>query len=198
MKGWNRATVTRYAQAEKIVVTSAGLVDVEASDHRLAAAADPYKDSVRDRHQRDRQRKAVFGTGDRAGQGDQGAQRERAGDGGDGGRDGARVDPNDTSYQTLQKARAVGEVERSILLRLERERIEGALCETESVRKAAFNTSRPAMNAIMNLRFRIDPLLQGEADAAVRAEIWDRELRSVCAEIQRASDEALAQLIEQK
>jgi hypothetical protein len=40
---------------------------------------------------------------------------------------------------------------------------------------------------VMNLRFRIDPLLAGESDPAKRAEIWDRETRQICEEIARAA-----------
>jgi hypothetical protein len=181
LKGWNRSTVTRYAEANKIVLTAAGLVDVEASEHRLAAAADPYKDGVRMRHQRERQHKGVHGS------------QVASGTGGE--EYGPRIDPNDTSYQTLQKARAAAETERATLLRIEREEKEGLVCDAEAVRKASFNTSRPAMSAIMNMRFRIDPLLMVETDAAKRSEIWDRELRAVCDEIIRASDAAIAELI---
>ena len=184
LKGWNRSTVTRYAEASKIVVTAAGLVDVEASEHRLAAAADPYKDGVRMRHQRARQHKGVHGSGT---DGRSGAAGEHYGS--------PRMDPNDTSYQKLQKARAEAEAERATLLRIEREEKEGLVCDAEAVRKASFNTSRPAMSAIMNLRFRIDPLLMGEPDAAKRSEIWDLELRAVCDEIIRSSDAAIAELI---
>jgi hypothetical protein len=53
-KGWNRSTATRYAQAGKIVVTADGLVDVEASEERLAASKDPLKEGVRQRHERGR------------------------------------------------------------------------------------------------------------------------------------------------
>jgi hypothetical protein len=167
LKGWDRSTVSQYAKTGRIVLTASGSVDVDASEERLAESADPSKEGVRERHRRDRNRKGARGI---------------------------ETEPNDTTWHLLQKARAQAEQHRAALLKLEREEKEGLVCDAEAVRKASFNTSRPAMSAIMSLRFRIDPLLAGEADDAKRAAIWDRELRAVCEEIIRASDAAIAEL----
>lgn len=159
-KNWDRSTVTRYAQAGKIVVTAQGLVDVEASEERLAAAADPLKEGVRQRHERGRREKGGEST---------------------------RLDPNDTSYQLLTKHRAAAEAERATLLRLQREKEEGRLVDAEAVHKRTFQLARAAANAINAIDARIDPLLAGESDPAKRREIWAREKRAICDELARAA-----------
>jgi hypothetical protein len=175
-KGWDRSTATRYAQAGKIVVTADGLVDVEASEERLAASKDPLKEGVRQRHERGRRRR----------DGDRGHDQARGGERHD--RDAStRVDPNDTSYQLLTKHRAAAEQSRAELLRLELEEKEGRLVDAEVSRKRTFQLARAGRDGVMNLRFRIDPLLAGESDPAKRAEIWDRETRQICEEIARAA-----------
>lgn len=171
-RGWNRSTATRYARDGKLVVNGDGLVDVEASEARLAATADPMKEGVRQRHERERRR---------------GSEASRA----HGSDDGTRVDPNDTGYQLLTKHRAAAEYSRSELLRLELEEKEGRLVDAEAVRRRAMQTARAARDAVMNLRYRIDPLLAGEADVAKRAEIWDRETRLICEELARGGAAAV-------
>lgn len=159
--GWKaRSTATRYAEAGKIVMTKDGLVDVEASIARLKATADPDKEGVRQRHERARN------TGKDEG-------------------DAGRVDPNDTAYQLLTKHRAATEASKSELARLELEEKQGLLVNAEAVRKRAMLTARAARDAVMNLRFRIDPLLSGESDPVKRAAIWDLETRRICEEIAR-------------
>jgi hypothetical protein len=167
MQGWNKSTVTRKAAAGQIVLTDDGRVDVEASTERLKLTRDPYKDGVRERHKRERQqRSGAVATSDAP-----------------------RVDPSDTSYVLLQRARAEAEAHRAALLRMEREEKEGKLADTEAVRKHAFDAGRSARNAIFNLQHRLDPLLAGETDPAKRAALWDQELRSVCTELARACEQ---------
>lgn len=161
-KGWNRSSVTRYAQAGKIVVTAKGLVDVEASEALLAAVADPLREGVRQRHEREREER---------GQVD----------------DGLRADPKDTGYQLLTKHRAAAEQSRAGLLHLELEEKEGRLGDTEAMRRQAFKAARASRDAVMNLRYRLDPLLAGEPDPAKRAQLWDTELRQICEELARAA-----------
>lgn len=163
---WNRSTVTRYAAAGKIVVTNDGQVDVEASQARLTASADPLKEGVRHRHREERRARGRDAGGDE----DSGS---------------LRADPNDTSYQALTKHRAAAEYNRAELLRLELEEREGQLVNAEAVRRRALQLASAAGDAIMSLRFRLDPLLAGESDPAKRAEIWDRELRQIREELAR-------------
>lgn len=163
-KSWNRSTVTRYADAGKIVVTEKGLVDVEASEERLAKAADPDKEGVRQRH-----------------------DRERRGKGGES----TRLDPNDTGYQLLTKHRAEAEAARAQLLNLELAEEQGRLVDVEIVRRREFQLARAGREAIMNLEHRLDPLLAGESDPAKRRELWDREKRAICEELARATAASL-------
>ncbi len=46
----NKSTVTRYKQSGRLVFTNDGLVDVEASNQRIADTADPNRDDVVRRH----------------------------------------------------------------------------------------------------------------------------------------------------
>jgi hypothetical protein len=137
---WNRSTVTRYADAGKIVVTAEGLVNVEASQARLAALRDPLKEGVRQRHADQRKAK------DRA-----------AGRGGDRQDDGEslRVDPNDTSYQVLTKHRAATEFNRSELTRLELEEKQGRLVDRDEVRRLAFAAARSGRDKYLAVSMRI-------------------------------------------
>lgn len=161
--GWkNRSTATRYAEAGKIVLDKDGLVEVELSQARLDASKDPDKEGVRQRH-----------------------ARARRGQDQDDGADDLKVDAGDTGYQQLTKYRARAEAERATLLRLEREQLEGRLVDAEAVAKRAHQVARAARDAVMNMRFRLDPLLAGEVDPQKRAEIWDRETRQVCEELAR-------------
>jgi hypothetical protein len=48
--GVDRAHITRLKHAGRLVLTPAGQVDVEASEARIAATADPAKDHVAQRH----------------------------------------------------------------------------------------------------------------------------------------------------
>lgn len=171
-KGWHRSTATRRAQQGKLVLTEDGQVDVEASEARLAATSDPTKEGVRQRHARTRR---GAGGGDR-----------------DGHDDGIKANSNDTTYQLLTKHRAAAEYNRAELLRLELEEKEGRLVDAEAVRKYAFGLARAARNALVHLRFRIDPLLAGETDRAKRMEVWDRETRAICDELARGLEVAVA------
>jgi len=165
-KGWHRSTATRRAQQGKLVLTEDGRVDVEASEARLTATSDPTKEGVRQRHARNRQ---SAGAGDTT-----------------------KASPNDTTYELLTKHRAAAEYNRAELLRLELEEKEGRLVDADAVRKYAFGLARAARNALVHLRFRIDPLLAGETDRAKRMEVWDRETRAICDELARGLDVAVA------
>lgn len=158
---WNRSTATRYAKAGRIVLAKDGQVEVEASHARLAETADPRKEGVRQRHARERK--------------------------GDTSVTSTKASASDSTYELLNKHRAAAEEERSILLRLEREEKEGKLGDLDAVRKRALQLARGARDAVLNMRFRIDPLLAGEADPAKRAEIWDRESRQICDELARGA-----------
>lgn len=49
-RGWSRGTVTRAVQSGRLVETPDGLIDIEASDERYAATADPGRADVAQRH----------------------------------------------------------------------------------------------------------------------------------------------------
>ena len=58
-RGWSRAYVSKLAKQERLVLTEAGKVDVEATLDLISASADPSKAGVAERHQRDRAEKGV-------------------------------------------------------------------------------------------------------------------------------------------
>jgi len=50
----HKSTVTRYKQSGRLVFTDDGLVDVEASNQRIADTADPNRDDVVQRHKKNK------------------------------------------------------------------------------------------------------------------------------------------------
>lgn len=161
-RGCNRSTINRLKNADRLVMVGK-LVDREASDARIAATADPLKEGVRRRHERERR-----------GKGQQGEPS-------------TRLDPNDTSYHELTRHRAASEATRAELLQLELAEKEGRLVDAETVRRRELQLSRAGREGVMNLRYRLDPLLAGETDPQKRAELWDRECNAICEEIARAT-----------
>lgn len=183
LKGWNRSTVTRYADAEKLVMTSDGLVDVDASELRLKALADASKEGVRLRHERERALRDAGGEY-------RGEPGRHQGDGRDGSRgDSTRPDPTDSSYLQLQKHRADSEAHRAALLSMERAEKEGRLVDRDMVRKLAFETGRLVQSRLMSMRHTVDPELACEPDPDKRAAIWDKHTRSICDELDRKVEE---------
>lgn len=50
LRGVHKSTVTRYKQADRLVFTDDGLIDVDASNKRIKDTADPNRDDVVRRH----------------------------------------------------------------------------------------------------------------------------------------------------
>jgi len=73
-------------------------------------------------------------------------------------------------------------------LKLARER--STLIDAEATKKRALQVGRRGRDAVLHIRFRLDPLLAGEPDPARRAELWDCELRQICDEIARGVEAA--------
>lgn len=59
LRGWSRPYVSKLIKQGRIVVTPSGKVDVPATEALLASTADPSKQSVADRHQRERAERGV-------------------------------------------------------------------------------------------------------------------------------------------
>lgn len=66
MKGWNRSTVTRFAEQGRVVIVD-DLVDVAASEARLAQTAEPSKAGVAERHANERGQQPIGLSPDLAG-----------------------------------------------------------------------------------------------------------------------------------
>lgn len=103
---------------------------------------------------------------------------------------GANGTPDDTA--TYAAARATREKYEALSARAEYLKATGSLVDAESVRKIAFATSRRALEALMAIPHRLDPLLAAETDSDRRMAIWSTELRLICAEIARVGDAPLA------
>lgn len=63
LRGVHKSTVTRYKQTGRLVFTDDGLVDVEASNQKIADTADPNRDDVVRRHKKNKETKETK-TGD--------------------------------------------------------------------------------------------------------------------------------------
>lgn len=69
-------------------------------------------------------------------------------------------------------------------LKLGREK--GALVEAEGVRRAATVTARTVRDSILDIHFRLDPMLAGISSPHERSKLWDRELRLICRDLIQA------------
>ena len=104
-----------------------------------------------------------------------------------GGEDGGQSD----NTETYAAARTVRERYEALLSKAEYLKTIGNLVDAEAVRRAAFTTGRQAMQSIMSLRHRLDPLLSTEPDAHKRGLIWDKELRQICTEMAAGRENAI-------
>ena len=93
--------------------------------------------------------------------------------------------------ETYAAARTVRERYEALLAKAEYLKTMGSLVDAEAVRRAAFNTGRQAMESVMALRHRLDPLLSTEPDAHKRGLIWDKELRQICTEMAAGRENAI-------
>lgn len=167
LHGWNRSTATKYAKQNRLVLTEDGRVDVEASNAKLAATADPSKIGVSERHEAERQLKA----GDAAPAVSPSSSSS------------PRIDVNDESYLALQKSRAEHEAHRAAIAKMDREEREGKLVDAETVRKAAAKAARAARSALMNLPSRLGPLLAAQNDQAKCIVMLETEIRAICEQL---------------
>lgn len=178
----NKSTITRLAQADRLVFSPDGLIDFEASLDKIAATADPSKLGVVKRHARER--------------GDQAIERELFAPVKPTGATPAPppeapAGPNDeeSSYARFNEARALKEAELATLAKYKREEQEGQLIRRDVVKRDIETLAAIVSKGITSIPARIMPLINAEADAGKREQILESQLRAVLAEF---ADAALA------
>lgn len=170
-RGWSRAYVSKLVKQGRLVLTSEGKVDAEASDALLAASSDPSKAGVAERHHQDRVEKGVYAhIAPSAEPSPALAQPGPAG--------------NTPDYQ---KARARREYALALLAEDEHRKSRGELVERELVDSAAFTAAR----TLRDLMLGIPPKIAGEL--VTLTDPWEIERRLVQA-IRRALEDADRQL----
>lgn len=148
-RGWSRAYVSKLAKQERLVLTEAGKVDVEATLDLLSASADPSKAGVADRHQRDRAEKGVHSLVT----------------------PGAPASPGLSAGDGYQKARAHREHYLALLAEDEFLKGRGDLVVRAAVDRAAFASARTLRDLLLGLPAQ----LAGELVAIT--DPWDMERR---------------------
>ncbi|WP_375592192.1 hypothetical protein [Chitiniphilus eburneus] len=129
-KGWSRPYVSKLAKNGRLVLTSEGLVDVEATEARIHATADPSKIGVASRHAAARSDRDVHRhTGARA-----------PGEAGDG-----------EEYAGYQSARARRENHLADLAEIELLKARDALLERPAVEATAMECGRATRDQVLGV-----------------------------------------------
>lgn len=144
--------VTKLKAAGRLVLTDDGRVDVEASNARIAATADPNRDDVRARHAAAR------------------AEKPAADDSDNKPLPPSKSEPT-TAGQSFAASRAVKERYLALNAKLEYERAAGRLVEVAAVQHAGAEAGAALRLMLDNLPDRLSPLL-AEGDAAREQRIY--------------------------
>lgn len=169
MKGWHRSRVSQLKKLDPspIVFTSAGLIDVEATELKLAASQAADKEGVRQRHARDRATKPH--------------ETEVTMPGADGDADerkaGGRV--KDESYARFNAARAEREEENLAVARMARLEKEGTLVRKDDVTAAAGDIGHLLIQGLESMGVKIAPDLAAESDPVACQAIIDKYIRQL-------------------
>lgn len=153
--GWSKAYVSKLAKQERLVLTEAGQVDVEATEQLLELTSDPSKAAVAERHQQERVEKGVS------------AHLRPDADldfpAADAGCPGEKID--------FQKARARREHFLARLAENESRKSDSELVERSAVEQAAFTTGRQLRDLMLGLPKQIS------AELASLSDPWELERR---------------------
>ena len=139
MEGKARSYITALKNAGRLVMTADGKVDVEASRARLTDTADPNRDDVKERWEKERTPPAA---------------------------DPSQSDKIGNGYQA---ARAVKEKYAAMQAKLEYERAIGKMIEKSEVEAATIDVVTALRQAIENIPHRAAPELVGKDLDAIRA-----------------------------
>jgi hypothetical protein len=159
-KGWVPSAVTKAIRDGRVILTPDGMVDVDASERMLALTQNPQGDGARARHEFTRILK-----------------RRRAKK--------PRIRDLEAflTRELLMDSRAEIESHRAAMLRMEVEERQAGLADVQTFRACARRAVVVAEAALIRFRDRLDPLLAAEQDDVKRAELWEREARTLCEEM---------------
>lgn len=155
----DRAYITRLKQAGRLVLTSAGQVDVEASEARIAATADPAKAPVAERHAARRAGQAAAVDGQKA------AKTE------------VEMSPEavaEKTAMTYQQARAVKERYNALQAKADYEKFTGKLVEYDLARSAGAELGILFRTALERWPDTVAPMLVNLNDREIRIILIDQ------------------------
>jgi hypothetical protein len=156
-RGCSDSYVRRMRRDERLVLTKDKLIDVAASDARLAATTDPLRG------------------GDRT---------AAAGSDGDAGDQTARVAPGDVS---LREAMRRERLARARLAELELGEEAKELARVKDVQRDVFTLARQALERLRSIPSRLRTSLAAESDPRACEALLDAEVAKVCEELQKAA-----------
>lgn len=169
MKGWHRSRVSQLKKLDPspIVFTPAGLIDVEATELKLAASQAADKEGVRQRHARERATKPHEAEVPLPGADGEAEDRTA----------GARV--KDESYAKFNAARAGREEENLAIARMARMEKEGTLVRKDDVTAAAGEIGQLLIQGLESMGVKIAPDLAAESDPVACQAIIDKYIRQL-------------------
>jgi hypothetical protein len=191
-KGWNPGYVSKLKTSGKLVLEDDGkggvLVNVEASDAKLAANSDPSRDYMADvnAEQRERHNKPDPAQIAAAAATELG----RASAFTPGANLGAGTRPDSAVVAVSQKARAQALVWDAKAKQLAYEKAVGKLVDAEEVRKVAYERARTARKAIESVADRLAPRLAVETQVGRIYDLMMSEFRKVFAELAGGEEDA--------
>lgn len=165
LRGVDKAYITRLAQAGRLVLTEDGkLVRVAESIALLEKTKDPSKEGVRERFAEQRGAGLALDP-----------VPEQVGTPG-------TVLEVPTSGSMMEDRRALIR-EQALRAKLHREELEGRLVDVETVRRAVFEKTRIARNALMGLVDVIASRLAAESNPAKVHDMLSADIRRICDEL---------------
>ena len=149
--GWHRSYVSRLVQQGVVMLTTDGLVDSEDADRRIAAARDPKKQHVTDRHAKARA----------------------------GGRPPPARDRNASINATYHQAKTFREGFEARLAQLKYEKAIGELIPAADVQRHVYESYKRVASALDQIADLLAPMVAAESDPFVIREIIDVEISRI-------------------
>lgn len=163
LRGWGKSYIAKLGKQGRLVLTDDGKVDVEATDARIEATADPSKQGVADRWAAKRGEPQEPSTGDDAG--------------------------TDLGGYDYQAARAKHETHKARIAGLEEAQLTGRLLDAERVIQALTDNAAAMRAVLERLPDRIAPVLAAESDPRRVHQLLDDEVGRVLDELSRIAEQ---------
>ncbi|KMM80667.1 hypothetical protein [Pseudomonas deceptionensis] len=173
-RGWAKSYVSKLANQDRLVLTEAGKVDLEATEALLAESSDPSKAAVTARHQQDRIQRGVKSQLSPEVEPTSMAAPQPA------------ISPA-SKLPDFQKARAHREYYLAQLAEAEFHKVQGSQVQLEAVKTGAFNAGRLLRDQLLGMPPQLAPELAAMTDPweierrltdAIRASLEDAERMS--------------------